>query len=256
MIISGVYRITNTLNGKHYVGSSANVHDRWRVHRKSLASGTHHSKHLQRAWRKHGETVFEFVLIEEVEPEQLLSREQHYMDTYAAYEPSNGYNSARIAGSNRGVCWSEESRARVSASLKGRKQTEEHKAKRAAAQRGKTHSAETKERLREAALRRDPSTRKHSAETLERMSKVQKARAERILAQGGSLFNGVKPTPEAHRERMASLRGDPRFKSFAGRTHTDETRAKMRERALAREAAKRLKRSEVQAPAPPESSQG
>ena len=228
--------------------------DRAAGHKQSLVAGNHHAKHLQRAWRKHGAECFEFVLLEEAAPEQVLSREQHYMDCYAAYDPQRGYNSARVAGSNQGVQWTDEARARVSAALKGRKQTEEHKAKRAAARRGKTHSEETRQRIREAALRRDPTTRKHSKETRGRMSEAQKVRAQRVKTEGGALFNGVREDAEKQRERMAAMRGDPRFRSFAGRTHTDETRAKLRERALAREAAKRLKRSEGQAPAPPEPS--
>ena len=32
----GIYKITNTVNGKFYIGSSKNIEIRWRVHRRNL----------------------------------------------------------------------------------------------------------------------------------------------------------------------------------------------------------------------------
>ena len=38
---SGIYAITNTANGKVYVGSAVNIHGRWRVH---LSDGCQESR--------------------------------------------------------------------------------------------------------------------------------------------------------------------------------------------------------------------
>lgn len=51
----GVYRWFNTVNGKSYVGSSANINKRKQEHLKGLTSNNHHSIKLQRAWNKYGE---------------------------------------------------------------------------------------------------------------------------------------------------------------------------------------------------------
>ncbi len=56
----GVYKITNTVNGKFYIGASNNIAKRWRSHKRDLNKQTHHNKYLQRAWNKHSELAFIF----------------------------------------------------------------------------------------------------------------------------------------------------------------------------------------------------
>ncbi len=78
---SGIYSITNTLNGHRYIGSSRNVEHRWAVHRHSLRRGEHHSLILQRAWDKYSEDVFLFEMLEETsDVNVLLALEQTWMD--------------------------------------------------------------------------------------------------------------------------------------------------------------------------------
>ena len=90
--MSGIYIIKNTKNGKLYVGSSKNVEKRWKEHERSLRSGKHHSKKLQRAYDKAvDKSVFIYEVIEEVADDKLLfEREQHYIDTLGSYQ--SGYN--------------------------------------------------------------------------------------------------------------------------------------------------------------------
>lgn len=40
---TGIYTITNRLDGKRYVGSSKNFATRWRVHTSLLRRGKHHN---------------------------------------------------------------------------------------------------------------------------------------------------------------------------------------------------------------------
>jgi group I intron endonuclease len=109
---SGIYRITNRINGHSYVGSGVSIEGRWKTHRHRLRNGNHHSIALQRAWDKHGEKAFEFVVVEFVPDRHLLiEREQHWMDALHAY--GGGYNAAPKAGSQLGRKWSEEQRARA-----------------------------------------------------------------------------------------------------------------------------------------------
>lgn len=88
--MQGVYKITNTVNGKFYVGSAINIKRRWTVHRYKLRHNKHDNKHLQSAWNKYGESAFEFSIIELCEDS--LQKEQHYLD---ALKPE--YNKSGIA---------------------------------------------------------------------------------------------------------------------------------------------------------------
>lgn len=78
---SGIYQITNTITGKRYIGSAVDIVGRWCNHRSELRRGTHHSKHLQSSWKKHGEDAFLFEILEECGIMMLINREQHYLDT-------------------------------------------------------------------------------------------------------------------------------------------------------------------------------
>jgi len=81
--ISGIYKIINKVNGKYYVGSANNITGiggRWNIHINSLRKNTHHNIYLQRAWNKHGENAFEFVIVELVDLIKLRIVEQTYLD--------------------------------------------------------------------------------------------------------------------------------------------------------------------------------
>ena len=156
----GIYKITNKVNGKIYVGSSINVFNRWRVHKCCLINNEHHSILLQRAWNRHGEQNFVFEVVEEVsKKEKLIEREQHYLDVL---KPE--YNICKIAGNTLGFKHSEEAKQKISASLKGEKnhnfgkhRSEEARQKLSEAQKGeknhnfgKHRSEETKQKMSEA----------------------------------------------------------------------------------------------------------
>lgn len=88
----GVYMIKNKVNGKFYIGSSIDIHVRWTKHKRCLRNGNHHSLHLQRAWDKYGEDNFDFIVLEETDPDKTYEREQHYLDILKPYDNSIGYN--------------------------------------------------------------------------------------------------------------------------------------------------------------------
>lgn len=91
---SGIYKITNEVTGKFYIGSAKDIDWRWYVHKHDLRTKTHCNPKLQHSWDYHGEEKFLFTVIEEVEPEQakLFEREQYYLDTLKPYERNVGYN--------------------------------------------------------------------------------------------------------------------------------------------------------------------
>jgi group I intron endonuclease len=102
-IKSGVYVITNIVNGKIYIGSSVNIKKRWREHKNDLKKNKHHSSSLQKSYNKHGLENFIFEIIEFVDCKELFIVEQKYLDQYKPYERSNGYNISRTAKGPTGV---------------------------------------------------------------------------------------------------------------------------------------------------------
>jgi group I intron endonuclease len=87
--ISGIYKIINKVNGKYYVGSSKNIHVRWRVHKSNLNNNKHPNSHLQNAWNKYGNTLFEFTIVENTD--KLDEIEQFHLNI-AKKEVHNCYN--------------------------------------------------------------------------------------------------------------------------------------------------------------------
>lgn len=80
--ISGIYKITNVINNKIYIGSSNNVYKRKNEHFSSLKANTHCNKHLQRAYNIYGKDNFKFEIIETCKENDLLIIEQKYLDKY------------------------------------------------------------------------------------------------------------------------------------------------------------------------------
>ena len=160
---SGIYRITNRVNGKFYIGSTVNLPTRFAEHRHGLRHGLHRNPKLLAAWNKYGETAFCFELIESVQPTELLIREQHYLD--ALHPP---YNIAPIAGSQLGMKHSKKTRAKLSAFWRGRIFSAEHRNKLAQAHKGKPRPPHIQQMLRTARL-----GTKSSAESIARQSAAQ-----------------------------------------------------------------------------------
>jgi len=125
---SGVYLITNLINGKKYVGSSSVIQRRLNEYlniqyiTRNLKKG---KSKLLNAFLKYGYINFEFKILEiiEFEPSQsklerrnlLLEREQYYMD-----EIKPEYNINLKAGSNLGRSFSEEVRKKMSLAKLGK----------------------------------------------------------------------------------------------------------------------------------------
>lgn len=117
---SGIYIIRNQINQKCYIGSTYQFSQRKSKHFKQLRENRHHSKYLQNAFNKYGEENFDFEILFTCPPDDLIRIEQYHINNY---KPE--YNMASIAGSNRGVKFSDESRARMSKAFTGRKQSRE-----------------------------------------------------------------------------------------------------------------------------------
>ena len=93
----GIYKITNKLNGKIYIGQSVDIKKRWREH---IFSSLHfenkvHNSPIHLALAKYGKDNFNFEIIEICDKNKLNEKEIYWVDYYKSYK--NGYN-ATIGG--------------------------------------------------------------------------------------------------------------------------------------------------------------
>jgi group I intron endonuclease len=79
---SGIYEILNTKNHKRYIGSAKNIHKRLLEHKARLKINKHKNAHLQNAWNKYGEGIFEFSKIASCGKSELLNKEQEIFNLY------------------------------------------------------------------------------------------------------------------------------------------------------------------------------
>ncbi len=112
---SGIYKITNLVNSKIYVGSSINIYNRRHTHTTKLNKNIHSSRHLQSSYNKYGRHNFLFEVIEYCSKEVLTEREQYWID---ALKPE--YNKRLIVERNTGLPISESARVKISETLKTR----------------------------------------------------------------------------------------------------------------------------------------
>lgn len=81
-MITGIYRIYNTITKRSYIGSSKDCEERIKRHLRDLKKGKHHNFRLQRAWNQSGEDAFETSIIEECCNDKLFEREEFYLNKY------------------------------------------------------------------------------------------------------------------------------------------------------------------------------
>lgn len=85
----GIYKITNLINGKSYIGQSIHIKRRWNEHKKQNANSL-----IGKAIKKYGKKNFVFEVLEEVSKndcELLDELEAMYIHSFNTITP-NGYN--------------------------------------------------------------------------------------------------------------------------------------------------------------------
>ena len=87
---SCIYKITNTSNGKIYIGQTRDIRSRSSDYRNG------HTKinplGMYRHLKEEGTENFKMEIIEKCEPEKLTERENYYIDFYDTLNPEKGYN--------------------------------------------------------------------------------------------------------------------------------------------------------------------
>jgi group I intron endonuclease len=109
-----IYKITNILNNKIYVGQTKNdLEKRWKSHLKTNSN----CRYLNSAFKKNGVNNFKFELICISFDENLNEIEKYYIKKLNCLVP-NGYNLKEGGNSSN---HNEETKKKISESLKGRK---------------------------------------------------------------------------------------------------------------------------------------
>lgn len=200
----GVYRIM-LLGGRKpvvYIGSTNNLRRRWKRHVYDLETGEHKNAYLQRAWEKHGEMRFDFGILELIETECLLHRqEQKWLDVFRSLGPVFNFGHD-VQPANRGLPMALETRKKISRALKGRKKPPQQIAKWLESRKGFKHTEATKERIRQTKLGQPT----QSADARRQTGEASRARNSIALAVAAK----VKPYPAFHNqitgERIAAGR--------------------------------------------------
>lgn len=165
----GIYKITNNINGKCYIGKALNVEKRLYQHKNNQNS----RPYLQNAISKYGIENFSFEVIEDnLTKETYGKRERFWISYYNSMSP-NGYNltsggenepdgtlsdvvKKKISDSHKGKKPTKEARKRMSESAKIKYFSDEHKQNMSLSKMGeknsfygKHHSEESKRKMSE-----------------------------------------------------------------------------------------------------------
>ena len=90
MKITGIYKITNTITGDFYIGSSNDVKRRWAAHKWPSTWNKHPNNPMYIDMRKYGVDKFVFEILAVVEAEELKEIEQKFIETLKpAYNQMN-----------------------------------------------------------------------------------------------------------------------------------------------------------------------
>lgn len=95
----GIYKITNLLNNKHYIGQSINIENRFYMHKNFY----HKDSYVDQEINKYGLNNFEFTIIELCEKYELDEKEIYYIQNYNSLYP-NGYNLTPGGQTYNGKC--------------------------------------------------------------------------------------------------------------------------------------------------------
>lgn len=182
---AGIYKITHITSNRIYVGSSINLKSRKNKHFSALRNNKHANRILQNYFNKYGERSFKWEILERIEfnenkelfKNNLLEREQYWIDELKACENNLGFNICLKAESRLGLEHSEESKQKIRDKRKlqnikmtdewrrkigeankgnkyslGKKRSKETGDKISKSLMGKKHSEESKQKMREAHL--------------------------------------------------------------------------------------------------------
>ena len=239
MEVWAVYIVTNVMNGKQYVGLTKSLEKRWDAHRRSNGS----APALHAAIKKYGKEAFVFTHVCDAFDFEAAQDIERMLIIQHNTKAPNGYN---LTDGGEGVIGKkytiEECERKSLIAKKWMSELTPEQRKEKFGVKGRVWSEEQKEKIRASNLGKNLGKRA-TEETRAKMSLAHKARPRKPL----SAETKEKIRQSLLGRKMAESE-KPKHASFKGRTHTEETKAKIRASNIATKAllkAKRLAEQEV-----------
>lgn len=154
-----IYKATNKINGKSYIGQAFNFIQR-RVLHKHLSLKKNSSFYFHRAIRKYGWDNFEWKILERCDRDDLNLSEQWYIRKFDTFNNNFGYNMTTGGEGQKDFKHSEKIKREYSRTRKGKNNPmfDVHRFGKENPMYGKKHSAKTKEKIgQKAKNRKNPS---------------------------------------------------------------------------------------------------
>ena len=139
---SGIYKITNKIDNKCYIGQSVNLKSRIKSHKSMLKHNNEDNPLLRKATKKYGYENFEIEILKYCKEEELDFYEQYYINYYKSHKKENGYNIE--LGGNQNKHLSKEQIEKMRKTKKGKLMGKENPFY------GRKHTEESKKKISEA----------------------------------------------------------------------------------------------------------
>ena len=249
--MGSIYKITNTVNGKSYIGKTIQDAEKTRIRDHLRGKG---SQPVKDAIEKYGKDALTYEILHDgIIPEFLDTLEKEAIAKFNTVAP-HGYN--RNRGGSGSVKHSEEARRKMSESTKGenhpmygKKHSDETKQKISEAHKGKTISEEHRRKISEVqigtsvseetrrkmsennAAKRPEVRRKISEANKRKVRKPHSEETKRKMSEahkGRPAWNKGKSVSEETRRKMSESRKGEKNPNF-GKSHSEETCRKISE---------------------------
>jgi group I intron endonuclease len=119
--LPGIYKITNLIDSKGYVGQAVVLYQRHFTHKGLLQQNKHKNPHMQAAVNRDELSNFSFEVIEilPLDKTLLTQREDYWIKFYKTNDPKFGYNMASAIDGHLGMKRSDSTREKLSLKRKG-----------------------------------------------------------------------------------------------------------------------------------------